>query len=357
MQPKMLSLAPADLFPPVGPASPAPLAMPASSVALVGALPAASLLHLALNHLRNDDEEGSSVDQLSEKARGKRRAVDDEDDFLEEEEAAPSLPTGKKGQERRVLVLTPAQDLLRDELVKEGDVSLFGSRRSGETARLLDLVDIRYLPTSAHLTYFLTTVYTSSSSSAQSASSAYRGTNPKSRIDPSYLPYEPTLVVLHAPSDSLEEEANQGGVESYASILALFLSTFSNLSSSPPLLVLHDRLASSLSLPLLPSHLSTKRKRPASADEREEEDDRHRLSLKRVAERFFDWVGEAHEVSVDEPYNGPRRSHHVLTLHASPHIRHAVPAEKVELEYVVSEVDPSDPDEQEEGGVRIELAS
>ncbi|GAA6043550.1 hypothetical protein JCM8097_001217 [Rhodosporidiobolus ruineniae] len=281
--------------------------MPASSVALVGALPASSLLHLALNHLR--------ADQLSEKARGKRRAMDDETDFPEEEEAAHSLAAGKKDQERRVLVLTPTQDLLRDELVKEGDVSLFGSRRSGETARLLDLVDIRYLPTSAHLTYFLTTVYTSSSSSAQSASSAYRGTNPKSRIDPSYLPYEPTLVVPHAPSDYLEEEANQGGgVETYTSILALFLSTFSNLCSSPPLLVLHNRLASSLSHPLLPSHLSTKRKRPGSADEREEEDDRHRLALKRVAERFFDWVGEDHEVSVDEPYNGPRRSHHVLSL-------------------------------------------
>ncbi|GAA5941946.1 hypothetical protein JCM10213_004344 [Rhodosporidiobolus nylandii] len=202
----MLSFSPADLFSPTQSTSAAPQAVPTSSVALLGPLPTSSLLHLALNHLRPEEERKQDASPLSETVKGKRRVMDE--GSMEEEDVP--LHGRKTRMERRVLIVTPDQDVLRDELSKESDVSLFGARRSGETARLLDLVDIRHLPSSAHLTYFLSTCYTSSSSSAVAASSAYLATNPKTRLDPSYLPYEPTLVVLHAPSDYLEEPANQG---------------------------------------------------------------------------------------------------------------------------------------------------
>ncbi|GAA5942036.1 hypothetical protein JCM10213_004368 [Rhodosporidiobolus nylandii] len=336
----MLSFAPTDLFPPTQSTSAAPQAVPASSVALLGPLVTSSLLHLALNHLRPEEERKQDVSSLSETAKGKQRVTNE---GSVEEEDVPLLRR-KTRRERRVLILTPDRDVLREELSKESDVSLFGARRSGETARLLDLVDIRHLPSSAHLTYFLSTCYTSSSSSAFAASSAYLATNPKTRLDPSYLPYEPTLVVLHAPSDYLEEPANQGaGIESYASLLALFVSTFSSLCKRPPLLVLHDPSASNLSLPILAADLGSKdtankRPRPGRVEEGEEseqpeDDEADRLALLRIAERFFDWTGETCEGFRDQLHAGRATTHHVLSLHPSPYLpRPANCPEKVEVE-------------------------
>ncbi|BGP12925.1 hypothetical protein JCM10213v2_000842 [Rhodosporidiobolus nylandii] len=303
----MLSFSPADLFSPTQSTSAAPQAVPTSSVALLGPLPTSSLLHLALNHLRPEEERKQDASPLSETVKGKRRVMDE--GSMEEEDVP--LHGRKTRMERRVLIVTPDQDVLRDELSKESDVSLFGARRSGETARLLDLVDIRHLPSSAHLTYFLSTCYTSSSSSAVAASSAYLATNPKTRLDPSYLPYEPTLVPASAPHLGSKDKTK-------------------------------------------------KRPRPGRVEEGEEseqpeDDEADRLALLRIAERFFDWTCETCEVFRDQPHTGPATTHHILSLHPSPYLpRPASCPEKVEVEFSVSEVAAEDPD-GEEGGVRIEV--
>ena len=234
------------LFPSTSTAGQTPLALPASSLALIGPLPSSSLLHLALNHLRATDSELHPPSRpLSARARGKQRARDDDDLDLSAapddsgDEHGDELGTGRRSveQQRRVLVLTPDEAALRDELAREGDVSLFGSRRDAETIRLLDKVDIRcvlsllfysvetimvehaadplarrYLPSSAHLTYFLSTVHTFSSRHAPDAQAAYLDSGAKKLVDPSCMPYDPTLVVLHSPSDYLDEPVNEGCV-------------------------------------------------------------------------------------------------------------------------------------------------
>ncbi|GAA5892560.1 hypothetical protein JCM6882_005647 [Rhodosporidiobolus microsporus] len=362
----MTSFSPLDLFPPTASTSRAPLAVPASSIALFGPLPTSSLIHLALNHLRGEGGQTARTEGISEKARGKQREVDDEESFHDDEDDFPPPPRST-GKERRVLILTPDASVLREELSKEGDVSLFGSRRSSETARLLDLVDIRTLPTFAHLTYFLSTCYTPSTPSAQDAHAAFLATKPRTWVDPSYLPYDPTMVIFHAPSDYLEEPANEdAGLEAYGSLLGLFVSTFLSLTFPTPFLVLFDPLASAHSLPGLPRHLhpTKQKKRPFEGEEgerdegrQEGEDDSDRVPLRRIAERFFDWVGEAQEVfSSGKDYNAPSRAHYVLSLEASPFSlsRSALQQDKVEVEFAVVEVGDNDA-EGEEGGVRIEV--
>ncbi|GAA5862819.1 hypothetical protein JCM8547_006559 [Rhodosporidiobolus lusitaniae] len=363
----MLSFDPRDLFPPAQSTSQSSLAVPASSVALLGPLPISSLLHISLNHLRGEEMPKSPVSPMRERSKGKQRASDDDE---KKEQDLPPRPA-RKLKERRVLILTPDRDVLRDELSKEGDVSLLGARRSGETARLLDSVDIRHLPSSAHLTYFLTTCYTYFSPSSSDAYSAYLATKPLSKLDPSYLPYDPTMVILHAPSDYLEEEGNQGaGIEAYASLLALFCLTFSQLCASPPFLVLYDSLASRFSLSILPLHLSSGKRKPKKrsfeaseagegGEQSAEEDDVDRVQLRRIAERFFDWVGEAHEVSREQSALGaPSITTYVLFLSATAQTVALLPAHekrKVEVEYVASEVDVEDESETEEGGMRVEV--
>lgn len=215
-----------DLFPAASTSSAQRVALPASSLAFIGPLPDSSLIHLALNHLRagevpdylSDDDGG-----LSEKARGKRREYEVEED-VEAEEQGGGPSRGASKQSRRVLIVTPEREALRKELARDPDVSLFGLRRDGETTRLLDLIDIRcgrlsylfrttadtavfhsYLPSSAHLTYFLATAYLPSNPAAQDA---YAESGAKNRPDPSCLPYAPTLVILHDPSEYLDEPAN-----------------------------------------------------------------------------------------------------------------------------------------------------
>lgn len=135
-----------DLFAPAATASHLPVVLAASSLALVGPIPSSSLLHLALNHLRQGQQHAeprSPTQQLSERARGKQRVRDDiESDDDEGFDEAILQELGQR-QERHVLILTSEEAALRSELVRECDVSLFGSRSDSETARLLDLVDIR----------------------------------------------------------------------------------------------------------------------------------------------------------------------------------------------------------------------
>lgn len=150
-----------NLFPAASTSSAQPVALPASSLAFIGPLPDSSLIHHALNHLRageapdylSDDREG-----LSEKALGKRREYEVEEDLEAEEEGDGPLRTAPK-QSRRVLILTPEREALREELAREPDVSLFGMRRDGETTRLLDMIDIRCVRPIISFACFLTPKY------------------------------------------------------------------------------------------------------------------------------------------------------------------------------------------------------
>ncbi|BGP29030.1 hypothetical protein JCM10296v2_000766 [Rhodotorula toruloides] len=361
-----------DLFPAASTSSAQPVAIPAASVAFIGPLPDSSLIHLALNHLRageapdylSNDEEG-----LSEKARGKRRDYEVEKDVeAEEQGGGPSRSAPK--QSRRVLILTPERETLRDELARDSDVSLFGMRRDGETTRLLDMIDIRYLPTSAHLTYFLASAYVSSDPAAQDAYAAHTETGARNRLDPSCLPYAPTLVVLHDPSEYLDEPANaSAGVAAYGSILAHFVSAFSRLSSPPPRLVLFDPLASPLSTHILPAHLRSSRKgkkRSQDADETGndaavEAEERDTVPLRRIIERFFDWVGESEELpSLGPAYQGRETHAFLLTCRPSPRTAARLPpkqAQSISLEYRLHRLEDDDPDGEEEGSVRIEVVT
>lgn len=65
----------------------------------------------------------------------------------------------------------------------------------------------RYLPTAAHLRYFLMTLYTSPlSTTTTSEADQGRPSTSKATLDPSYLPKTPTLVILHDLSLYLEED-------------------------------------------------------------------------------------------------------------------------------------------------------
>ncbi|GAA5926983.1 hypothetical protein JCM3775_007096 [Rhodotorula graminis] len=380
-----------DLFPAASTAGQTPLVLPASCLALVGPVPSSSLLHLALNHLRQSDSDAQSPAlPQSTRARGKQRARDDDDDLDLSAAAGDSGDEGggdlctssSPAQQRRVLILTPDEAALRDELAREGDVSLFGSRRDGETVRLLDKVDIRYLPSSSHLTYFLSAVHTFSSRHAPDAQAAYRDSGAKSLLDPTCLPYDPTLVVLHSPSDYLDEPVNEGcGIDAYASIVAHFLSTGARLGSSSPLLVVIDPLAAHTSLPLLPARLQakTKTKKRSFGDEGDPAPtttttggDRNSMALVSVLERFFDYVGEvepippasppAPDIAPPGPQQQQQSQHLLLSCAASPRLRTttlARPASahlhRVGLEVVLHRVGEDDAEGEEPGRTRIEV--
>ncbi|GAA5890140.1 hypothetical protein JCM8208_002713 [Rhodotorula glutinis] len=375
------------LFPSASTAGHAPLVLPASSLALIGPLPSSSLLHLALLHLRDTDTDQQPHDRpLSARARAKQRARGNDDDLDLSAAAGDSgdddgdqLGTSRTlAQPRRVLILTPDEGALRDELASEGDVSLFGSRRDGETVRLLDKVDIRYLPSSAHLTYFLSTVHTFSSLHAPAAQAAYLDSGAKKLVDPSCLPYDPTLVVLQSPSDYLDEPVNEGcGIDAYASMIAHFLSSCARLGSSLPLLVVLDPLAAHTSLPLLPARLQAKpkgKKRSFGGDEGDPAPttatggERNSMALVRVLERFFDYVGEVEELPPSSPPplgaapppDQPRRL--LLSCVASPRLRatrlggpESAHLHRVGVEVVLHRVGEDDVDGEEPGGTRIEV--
>lgn len=153
-----------DLFPPASTSASAPVPVDAASIAFVGPLPAAAPLHLALNHLRrgeeddNDDETSDCGDcGLSERARGKLRAAEEESDIGTERDGAshptPSVASppsfaGRAGSvnstlQRRVLLLTPNRNVLRQQLVEQCDDSLVGDKLDGPDQALLDRIDMR----------------------------------------------------------------------------------------------------------------------------------------------------------------------------------------------------------------------
>ncbi|GAA6000496.1 uncharacterized protein JCM10292_001542 [Rhodotorula paludigena] len=343
-----------DLFPPAATVSSTPVALTASSLALIGPVPEASVIHFALNHLRAEADQAASS-SLSDKARGKRRAQEEYADEAEEP-LVPATPA----RPRRVLIASPDEASLRDELANECDVSLLGQRVDNETARLLNRIDFRYLPTSAHLTYFLATVYTSSSGAAQDAQLAFTATGASAQVDPSCLPHEPTMVILHGATSYLNEpDQARSGIEAYGSMLAHFVSTFEHIAPSRPFLVLFDPLAIDLALPVLPLHLAESgngRKRGVegvgSTGERDQ------MSLSRIIERFFDWIGEAEEInSGDSPRQQSQFRRFLLSCRASPRMRTRMPSQqqRVGLEYVMHRVGDKDPEGEDEDGVRIEV--
>ncbi|GAA5953215.1 hypothetical protein JCM8115_000463 [Rhodotorula mucilaginosa] len=293
-----------DLFPAASTSTSAPVLVDAPSVAFVGQLPAATPLHLALNHLRREGEDELEDERLegglSERARGKQRAEadvfqGDEEVHSPGDDAQSRARQSTMTAQRRVLILTPDRDALRELLVEQCDGSLVGDRLDGSEQALLDRIDIRYLPTSSHLTYFLSTAYEADDFAA---GDAYSATGEARAQDPSLLRYRPSLVILNAPSTYLREPAfAEAGVAALASLLAHFFTTFAKGSQCPPILAVFGDHASEIRMPLLPRHLQARRRDPSGQASLE---DRDRYSALSVLEHFCAWTGQSTSIQ-EEP--------------------------------------------------------
>ncbi|GAA6007068.1 hypothetical protein JCM11491_001495 [Sporobolomyces phaffii] len=294
-----------DLFPPTASTSGARDTLESSTLALIGNLPSSSLLHFALNHLgRQDAIQSIAEPQLSDKARGKQRAVDDSDPRdVERSEFAAKQQAGSTLQNdtdlRHVLVLTPNLATLRRSLVAENDFTLFGQATDADRIALLQRITFKNLPTSAQLTYFLASRYDPENPLAPELYSTYASDLPSRAEDPSFLPSKPTLVILHSPSTYLAETVHEdSGIEGYASMLALFVSTFAHASKSAPQVVLLDPAASTISLPIIPRHLAAQSRKRQRADPDDDNDaaEVERLALVTAIERFFRCVAQVFPV-------------------------------------------------------------
>ncbi|GAA5942312.1 uncharacterized protein JCM15063_002967 [Sporobolomyces koalae] len=287
--------------------------------ALIGDAPSSSLFHLALNHVQGHDEDESappsSDPTLSEKAKGKQRAPDQDDPGSNSRDEDTRTPDESERHaqelERHVLVLTADLAGLRQKLVAEKDLSLFGHKRDADRVRLLQHITFKSLPHSAQLIYFLASHYGHEHEAASELYTAYAAGAHPPREDPSCLQHAPTMVILHCPSTYLEESHYQdAGIEAYALLLARFLSSFSSRLQAPPLLVLFEPRADEISLPIIPPRLRTSRKRKqptqdetdhATADLETRQRDRQeepvdKLSLRVAISRFFECI--ANVVSV-----------------------------------------------------------
>ena len=137
------------LFPAASTSTSAPVLVDTPSIAFVGQLPAATPLHLALNHLHREEEKDGLEDEpfeggLSERARGKQRAGGDgHGDEEPRDDARSQARQPTPTLQRRVLILTPDRDALREQLVEQCDGSLAGDRLDGSEQALLDRIDIR----------------------------------------------------------------------------------------------------------------------------------------------------------------------------------------------------------------------
>ena len=92
------------------------------SIALTGSLPVSSLLHIAVNHLAHPH----TLTQRDDAPRSPKRAR------LESDATA-----------RHVVILTPSLPHLREALIAEMDLALFGHDRPPRTAGLLHQVSIK----------------------------------------------------------------------------------------------------------------------------------------------------------------------------------------------------------------------
>ncbi|GAA5971891.1 hypothetical protein JCM3765_000001 [Sporobolomyces pararoseus] len=301
-----------DLFSPTASGSKPAHDLDTPTLAFIGKLPSSSLLHFSLNHLeRQTDSEHYANSSISENAKGKRRAVDAEfedvegqepEDLEDLEQLAGGRGILEQIENRHVLILTPDLAVLRRELALENDGSIFGRSRDAHRTALLEKITFKHLPTSAQLNYFLATFYGPSNPRATELHSTYTSSDSALKADPSYLSIEPTMVILHSPSTYLNESIHSdSGIEGYASMLALFVSTFSNSFKSSLAIVLLDPLANSVSLPFIPPHLVKSRKRRRLLDNHEggtdsEEVEVEKLPLRQAIERFFDCVAEVVQI-------------------------------------------------------------
>ncbi|KAK4058116.1 hypothetical protein OIO90_000855 [Microbotryomycetes sp. JL221] len=187
---------------------------------------------------------------------------------------------------------------------------------TSQLAQALNLITIKYLPTLAHLKYFLTSMHTAAQlDTARPAFDEIGGANQR---DPSLLEHEPTLVILHNASEYLADDAEQHGIDAYASILALFTTTCSNAFSRCPFLVLHDRQVFSLELPVVgPRVAKSARQRRISATntvqmidvDDDDDDDKsdvvvEKMNLGDVLPYFFDWTARAESRTSSSRQNG-----------------------------------------------------
>ncbi|GAA5831299.1 hypothetical protein JCM3766R1_003002 [Sporobolomyces carnicolor] len=299
------SFALADLLPPSNTSSHARVDLQPASLAVIGTgLPTSALFHLALSHLEQGRRGHQEVrSSLSEKAQGKQRALDDEEEPQDDVHSTLDLEpidtsAAASSYWRHVLVMTPDIGSLRRELAAENDTSLFGRARDSARTALLQRITFKNLPTSAHFKYFLASLYDVTNSKAEELYTSYCRDTPRSSEDPSYLPFKPSMVILHSPSLYLAENTlADAGIEAYAAMLALFVSSFSSAENPLPMTVLVDPVASTSSLPLIPPRLAQSRKRPRHSSETAPrpdngEQDVETLPLKIAVARFFDCVAE-----------------------------------------------------------------
>ncbi|GAA5896670.1 uncharacterized protein JCM6883_006975 [Sporobolomyces salmoneus] len=354
-----------DLFPPTASTSQAQIDLQTPTIAFIGhGLPGSSLFHFALNHLAKEEETSArSNAALSEKAKGKQRAVDQESEDVEAEFDDDGQVQGRgrrqeTAKRRHVLILTSDLASLRRELVSENDSSLFGRSRDSERTALLQSITFKHLPTSAQLSYFLASFYDLTNSKASDLHSTYVENQNRSKDDPSYLPFEPTMVILHSPSTYLDESVHtESGIEGYAAMLALFVSTFSNFSRNPPAIVLFDPLASSNSLPIIPPHLSKSRKRPRHSSEAvsrndAEDEEVETLPLRAAIERFFEAVAEVIPVPLSPTsleYGHQERFRIEARTKRKPSFAF--------LEFSTRKIGQDDDEDEEEGSTRISVES
>lgn len=146
-----------DLFPPTAHTSRPAQEVTTNTLALIGNLPSSSLLHLALNHLDHEGEDGDHTEdrsvRQSRKAKGKGKAMDEgkgEDvertcssDSDDADMSTLAQDTDRTGRARHVLVLTPDLAGLRTKLASENDFSLFGRTRSADRTALLQKITFK----------------------------------------------------------------------------------------------------------------------------------------------------------------------------------------------------------------------
>lgn len=145
-----------DLFPIASTSESQPVTVEGRTLGVVGPFPVSSILHLALNHLRDSIDDDRGISTLSQRARGKQRdssqdgndSADgefDEESFLDRLTREAARATATDGREyKSVLVLTGDRERLRTSLVDQFDDSLAGEHVGAHDLALLDKIDIRY---------------------------------------------------------------------------------------------------------------------------------------------------------------------------------------------------------------------
>ncbi|KAM0793144.1 hypothetical protein ACM66B_000620 [Microbotryomycetes sp. NB124-2] len=307
--------------------------VPARSVAVCGPIHHSSLLHLAINHV-NGHSKASGPASNPEQAQPKRQ----------------------------VLIFTPSEASLRRSIVQEHDTSIVGINTDSHKSMALSRITIKELPTVAHLKYFLATMYTSDKHGQ--ARKAYDDIGGAAKADPSWLEHEPSLVVLHNASDYILQDAEQSGVDAFASILALFTTACQSAFSRPPLLVLHDSQVFSIDMPVVSPRIArTARARRSTRDSYDDGDDEadsfalDKINLGDVLPLFFDWTARAEPRTSQARQQGQNAeaadSRQWFVIKFAPSRRRLVDGacKPFDLTYIVAENEAAEIDEE---GVQVQ---